>query len=194
MFTSSTLRERKGCSRSAMDQMRVVEAIDSWVYTRETIKTIFEKHGVIATLHPSPTNQHHGVGAHIHLSISPISDTVENAFLAGILSRLPVSAPFLFRWPSSQRLRLRSRGLECLGNSESRPTYPQNPQGALGTKMFRRHSKHIPRVSSIYWGRTCGDGGRSRVDLERWSFESQSDGSEGEGILRYREAIASDVE
>jgi len=69
--------------------MPVVEAIDSWVYTRETIKTIFEKHGVIATLHPSPTNQHHGVGAHIHLSISPISDTVENAFLAGILSRLP---------------------------------------------------------------------------------------------------------
>lgn len=70
-----------------------IQAVDAWVYTRETVKTLFAKHSIIATLHPSPTPQHYGIGAHIHLSISA-SGEICDTFLGGIISRLSALCAF----------------------------------------------------------------------------------------------------
>ena len=66
-----------------------VEAIDAWIYTRESIKTLFWRNNIIATLHPSPATEHHGIAAQFHLSISPPNKVTAESFLAGILTRLP---------------------------------------------------------------------------------------------------------
>ena len=68
-----------------------LQAIDAWVYTRETIKKLFSKQNILATLYPSPTPEHHGIGAHVHLSIGKATS---DSFLAGILTRLPALCAF----------------------------------------------------------------------------------------------------
>lgn len=83
----------KGMFEISTGPLPVLEAVDAWIYTRETIKTLFFKHNIIATLHPSPHAQHHGTGAHFHLSISASESTCDS-FLAGILERLPALCAF----------------------------------------------------------------------------------------------------
>jgi glutamine synthetase len=78
----------KGMFEISTGPLPIVRAVDDWIYTREAIKSMFFKHNVIATLHPSPTTEHHGIGAHFHVSIAA-SEATGDAFLAGILSRLP---------------------------------------------------------------------------------------------------------
>ena len=72
----------------------VVEAIDTWIYTRETIKTLFSKNNLIATMHPSPRPDHYGTAAQFHLSISPRTEATTDPFLAGILGHLPALCAF----------------------------------------------------------------------------------------------------
>jgi glutamine synthetase len=71
-----------------------LEAVDALIYTREAVKTLFAREGVIATCHPSPQKVHYGVGAHIHISVAPGTDSIANAFLEGMLSRLPAVCAF----------------------------------------------------------------------------------------------------
>jgi len=78
----------KGMFEISTGPLNVLQAVDAWIYTRETIKTLFAKHDIIATLHPSPVAQHHGIGAHFHVSVSA-SQPATDSFLAGILERLP---------------------------------------------------------------------------------------------------------
>jgi glutamine synthetase len=72
----------------------VVEAIDTLIYTRETIKMLFSKNNIIATMHPSPRPDHHGTAAQFHLSISPKTEATTDPFLAGILNHLPALCAF----------------------------------------------------------------------------------------------------
>lgn len=83
----------KGMFEISTGPLPVLEAVDAWIYARETIKTLFFKHNIIATLHPSPQAQHHGTGAHFHVSISASESTCDS-FLAGILDRLPALCAF----------------------------------------------------------------------------------------------------
>jgi len=92
----------KGMFEISTGPLPIVNAVDAWVYTREAIKTIFFKHNIIATLHPSPTTEHHGIGAHFHVSISA-SKTAGDGFLAGILSRLPALCAFALPLEASYR-------------------------------------------------------------------------------------------
>ena len=83
----------KGMFEISTGPLPVLEAVDNWIYTRETIKALFFKHNIIATFHPSPQEQHHGTGAHFHVSISAPESTCDS-FLAGILERLPAVCGF----------------------------------------------------------------------------------------------------
>lgn len=92
----------KGMFEISTGPLPIVQAVDTWVYTRETIKTMFFKNNIIATLHPSPTTEHHGIGAHFHVSIAG-SEATGNGFLAGILSRLPALCAFALPLETSYR-------------------------------------------------------------------------------------------
>lgn len=83
----------KGMFEISTGPLPPIEAVDAWVYTRETVKTLFSKHSIVATLHPSPISQHSGVGVHVHISVSASANTCDS-FLAGILSRLPALCAF----------------------------------------------------------------------------------------------------
>ena len=81
----------------------VVEAIDTWIHTRETIKTLFSKNSIIATMHPSPRPDHYGTATQFHLSISPKTGATTDSFLAGILDRLPALCAFSLPLEESYR-------------------------------------------------------------------------------------------
>ena len=57
-----------------------LEGVDAWVYTRETIKTFFPKHDIIASMHPSPTTDYvYDNDVETHLSISQSVETALSA-------------------------------------------------------------------------------------------------------------------
>jgi glutamine synthetase len=86
--------ESRGLFEISTGPMPVFEAIDSLIYTRETLKTLFTTNNIIATFHPSPTPKHCGTAAQFHLSISPVTPSTADHFLAGILDRLSALCAF----------------------------------------------------------------------------------------------------
>lgn len=78
-----------------------MEAVDTLVYTTETIKSISHSHGFKATFFPKAGSG--PTGQHIHLSLQ--DTTNENHFLAGLLQHLPaVSAITLPNFDSYSRV------------------------------------------------------------------------------------------
>jgi glutamine synthetase len=87
----------------AMSPLPPIEAIASMVYSQETIKTVFARHQIVATMTPHALASGAASGAHLHFSISSADN--EDAFLAGILDRLcAVSAFGLANYDSFQRV------------------------------------------------------------------------------------------
>lgn len=85
----------------------ILGGIDDLIYTKETIKEIFSKHGILATTHPSPAvGHHHGLGAHFHLSV--VKD--DQAFLAGMMDRLPSLCAFAMPLEESYKRINETRG------------------------------------------------------------------------------------
>ncbi|RHN79681.1 putative glutamine synthetase [Medicago truncatula] len=90
------------------------EAADNIVYTRETVRAIARKHGLLATFVPKYTLDDAGSGCHVHLSLWQndqnvfiASDesskhgisTLGKEFMAGVLYHLPSILPFLAPLP-----------------------------------------------------------------------------------------------
>lgn len=71
-------------STAPMSPLKVADAI---VYIQEAIKATAIKHGLHATMHPKPFDKTHGVGQHLHISLS--SDAKADSFLAGVLNSVP---------------------------------------------------------------------------------------------------------
>lgn len=71
-------------STEPMSPLKVADAI---VYIQEAIKATAVKHGLHATMHPKPFDETHGVGQHLHISLS--SDAKADSFLAGVLNSVP---------------------------------------------------------------------------------------------------------
>ena len=65
-----------------------LEAADAVIYMHETIKAVAVKHGFHATMHPKPFDKTHGVGQHMHISLSSQSEK-DDSFLAGVLASVP---------------------------------------------------------------------------------------------------------
>ena len=76
-----------GLFEISTEPMNPLRAADALVYIHEAIKTTAVKHGLHATMHPKPFDKTHGVGQHMHISLS--SDEKDDSFLAGVLSSEP---------------------------------------------------------------------------------------------------------
>lgn len=72
-----------GLFEISTDPMTPLQAADALVYIHEAIKAIAVRHGLHATMHPKPFDNVHGVGQHMHISLSP--DAKDDSFLAGVL-------------------------------------------------------------------------------------------------------------
>lgn len=76
-----------GLYEISVEPMTPLRAADAIVYIQETIKATAVKHGLHATMHPKPFDKTHGVGQHMHISLS--SQANDDSFLAGVLSSVP---------------------------------------------------------------------------------------------------------
>jgi glutamine synthetase len=84
----------RGLFEISTGPLPVLQAVDAYIFTRETIQTLFLQNDIIATTHPSPTPEHHGTATQFHLSISPVQEAATDSFLAGILLHLPALCAF----------------------------------------------------------------------------------------------------
>ncbi len=71
----------------SLEPLTPLRAIDALVYAHEAIKTSAAKHGFHATMHPKPFDKTHGVGEHMHISLSKTEN--DDSFLAGVLDSVP---------------------------------------------------------------------------------------------------------
>jgi glutamine synthetase len=76
-----------GLFEISTDPMTPLRAADALVYIHEAIKAAAVKHGLHATMHPKPFDKTHGVGQHMHISLT--SDAEDDSFLAGVLDSVP---------------------------------------------------------------------------------------------------------
>ncbi len=76
-----------GLFEISTEPMTPLQLADAIVYIHEAIKTTAVKHGLHATMHPKPFDKTHGVGQHLHISLS--SDAKDDSFLAGVLNSVP---------------------------------------------------------------------------------------------------------
>lgn len=70
-----------------------MEAVDSLIYTHETMKWVCLKYDIRPTLFPKPSDEDKDfVGQNMHFSIKPTAQ--ENSFLAGVLQQIPAMCAF----------------------------------------------------------------------------------------------------
>ena len=90
-----------GLFEISTDPLSPLKAADALVYIHEAIKASAVKHGFHATMHPKPFDKSHGVGQHMHISLSSQSDK-DDSFLAGVLDSVPalsaISMPNFDSW------------------------------------------------------------------------------------------------
>ncbi|KAJ5565419.1 hypothetical protein N7513_001661 [Penicillium frequentans] len=78
-----------------------LEAVDDLVAAHDIIRCTFAGHGYTATMSPKPVENRSTNGSHIHVSIHSPND--QEAFLAGMLQRLPAICAFSMPSISSYR-------------------------------------------------------------------------------------------
>lgn len=77
----------QGMFEISTEPMSPLRAADALVYIHEAIKAAAVKHGLHATMHPKPFDKTHGIGQHMHISLS--TDAKDDSFLAGVLDSVP---------------------------------------------------------------------------------------------------------
>jgi glutamine synthetase len=79
----------------SLPPMEPLKSVDALIYSREVIKNIAYKHGVVATTYPAPysgSGDGQKSGLHLHISAEPLlemSDWDPDTVMAGILSHVP---------------------------------------------------------------------------------------------------------
>ncbi|KAF7818658.1 protein fluG [Senna tora] len=128
-----------------------IKAADELIFTREVIRAIARKHGLLATFMPKYFLDDMGSGAHVHISlwqngqnVFMASDesskyglsTVGEEFMAGVLHHLPSIWAFLTSIPNSyDRLKPNtwSGAYKCWGNeNKEAPLRASSPPGIQG--------------------------------------------------------------
>ncbi|KAK0757105.1 hypothetical protein N5P37_010634 [Trichoderma harzianum] len=83
----------RGQYEIALGPLPPVQAVDQLLLVQDTLKHIFARHGLVATMSPRPLpSRRQSSGQHAHISINPPQD--EESFLAGMLQRLPQLCAF----------------------------------------------------------------------------------------------------
>jgi glutamine synthetase len=85
---------REGLFEIVLAPYPPMQAADAMVFCREAIKTVAKKHGLEATLMPTPFENGAELGVHTNLSISDPSNGSAQHFLAGILDSLVAICAF----------------------------------------------------------------------------------------------------
>jgi glutamine synthetase len=65
-----------------------LQAIDSFILAQETIRTVFVRHGIKATMTPKPLINGTTNGIHMHLSVDKLAPPQTDHFLASILNHM----------------------------------------------------------------------------------------------------------
>lgn len=71
-----------------------LEAIDSLVIAQETIRTVFTRHNIKATMTPKPLLVGPTNGIHLHVSFDQISQPHTDIFLVGIMNHMKTLCAF----------------------------------------------------------------------------------------------------
>lgn len=101
-------------------------AVDQLILTQDTLKRVFGRHGLVATMSPRPVKaREQFTGQHTHISINPPSrfqdGCLQDAFLAGMLRRLPALCAFCLPFPISyERVQPRLAGHLVSWGTENR--------------------------------------------------------------------------
>ncbi|KAK2845258.1 hypothetical protein FQN49_005895 [Arthroderma sp. PD_2] len=97
-----------------------VQAIDQLLFVHDTIKHVFARRGLVATMSPRPVGwRGQSAGQHAHISINPPHK--EESFLAGILGRLPQLCAFFLPYELSyERIKKYFAGTMVAWGTENR--------------------------------------------------------------------------
>ncbi|UKZ81788.1 hypothetical protein TrVFT333_009561 [Trichoderma virens FT-333] len=83
----------RGQYEIALGPLPPVQAVDQLLMVHDTLKHIFARHGLVATMSPRPVPlRRQSSGQHTHISINPPRN--EESFLASMLNRLPQLCAF----------------------------------------------------------------------------------------------------
>ncbi|KAL0937496.1 glutamine synthetase [Colletotrichum truncatum] len=72
----------------ALSPEPLLDAIDSFVLAQETIRTVFVRHNIKATMAPKPLLNGPTNGTHLHMSVDKLETRHTDSFLAGILNHM----------------------------------------------------------------------------------------------------------
>lgn len=72
----------------ALSPEPLLQAIDSFILAQETIRTVFVKYNIRATMTPKPVLEGPTNGVHLHMSIERLTLPQTDSFLAGILTHM----------------------------------------------------------------------------------------------------------
>lgn len=72
----------------ALSPLPPMQAIDALMMAQETIRTIFLRYGLRATMSPKPVFNGPQSGCHVHVSLNPATKDASASFLAGVLCKL----------------------------------------------------------------------------------------------------------
>lgn len=72
----------------ALSPESLLDAIDSLILAQETIRTVFIRHNIKATMTPKPLLDGPTNGVHLHMSVDKLAPPHTNHFLAGILNHM----------------------------------------------------------------------------------------------------------
>ncbi|XP_058747378.1 uncharacterized protein LOC131620345 [Vicia villosa] len=146
------------------------KAVDNLVYTRETVRAIARKHGLLATFVPKYTLDELGSGCHVHLSlwqngqnVFMASDesskygisTLGKEFMAGVLYHLPSILAFVAPLPISyDRLQPMTWGSYLLWGNENRkaPLRAASSPETLGGLASNFEFKLFDGIANPYIG------------------------------------------
>ncbi|KAK2401154.1 type-1 glutamine synthetase [Trifolium repens] len=147
------------------------KAADNLVYTRETIRSIARKHGLLATFVPKYALDDLGSGSHVHLSlwqngqnVFMASDgsskygisTLGKEFMAGVLYNLPSILPFVATLPISyDRLQPNTwSGAYLFWGNENKeaPIRATSPPGTPGGLVSNFEVKSFDGTANPYLG------------------------------------------
>lgn len=111
---------RRGQYEIALGELPPVQAVDQLVLVHDTLKQVFARHGLVATMSPRPVaSRRQSSGQHAHISINPPHN--EESFLAGILHRLPQLCAFCLPYEISyERVQPRFAGSTVAWGTEDR--------------------------------------------------------------------------
>ncbi|KAI8014916.1 Protein fluG [Camellia lanceoleosa] len=141
----------KGQFELALGYTLCSNAADNLIFTREVVRSVARKHGLLATFMPKYALDDVGSGSHVHLSLWENGKNVFMAsgghskhgmskvgeeFMAGVLNHLPSILAFTAPLPNSYD-RICAQYVECsipvLGKREQRST-PENRMPTWGSK------------------------------------------------------------